>query len=135
MTYSAEQRAEIVERIEGALSVGTPLAVVCREDGMPGTSTVYEWMEASEELSGRIARARELGWDALAQECLTIADSAAADGVAVQHMKLRIETRLKLLAKWDPKRYGDLVKLAGSDGTSPVMSALAVTFVQAPAAE
>ena len=27
------------------------------------------------------------------------------------HRKLQIETRLKLLAKWDPKRYGDKVDL------------------------
>ena len=25
----------------------------------------------------------------------------------IQRAKLRIDTRLKLLSKWDPKRYGD----------------------------
>jgi hypothetical protein len=25
----------------------------------------------------------------------------------VEHRKLRIDTRLKLLAKWNPKKYGD----------------------------
>ncbi|HXD37446.1 MAG TPA: hypothetical protein VN624_12375, partial [Rhodanobacter sp.] len=30
------------------------------------------------------------------------------------HRKLRIDTRLKLLAKWDPKRYGDKQQLEHS---------------------
>jgi hypothetical protein len=35
------------------------------------------------------------------------------------HRKLQIETRLKLLAKWNPKKYGDRVQLAG-DADSPL---------------
>ena len=35
------------------------------------------------------------------------------------HRKLQIETRLKLLAKWDPKRYGEKMTLAG-DPESPL---------------
>lgn len=32
--------------------------------------------------------------------------------------KLRVETRLKLLAKWDPKRYGEKItqEISGPDG-------------------
>lgn len=29
----------------------------------------------------------------------------------IEHRKLRIETRLKLLAKWNPKKYGDKLDL------------------------
>ena len=40
------------------------------------------------------------------------------------HRKLQVETRLKLLAKWDPKRYGDLMRqeISGPDG-SPITQA------------
>jgi hypothetical protein len=34
--------------------------------------------------------------------------------------KLRIETRLKLLAKWNPKKWGDKLELAG-DQQNPLM--------------
>jgi hypothetical protein len=34
----------------------------------------------------------------------------------VQRDKLIIETDLKLLAKWDPKRYGDRLDLGNADG-------------------
>jgi len=39
------------------------------------------------------------------------------DGEHVSRSKLRIETRLKLLACWDPKRYG--AKAAG-DAENPI---------------
>jgi hypothetical protein len=38
----------------------------------------------------------------------------------VQRSKLRIETRLKLLAKWNPKKWGDKLELAG-DQQNPLM--------------
>jgi hypothetical protein len=37
----------------------------------------------------------------------------------IQRSKLRIETRLKLLAKWNPKKYGERVQVAG-DADSPL---------------
>jgi hypothetical protein len=127
MAYSPEQRAEIVELIVDGLRKGTPLAVLCRCEDMPGTSTVYEWMEGDAGLSGRIARAREDGWDQIAQDALKIADDGSLDTIDTKYgpkpdkewidrSKLRVETRLKLLAKWDPKRYGDMIKHAGADG-------------------
>ena len=36
------------------------------------------------------------------------------------HRKLQIETRLKLLSKWDPKRFGDRVALTGADNAPPI---------------
>jgi hypothetical protein len=36
------------------------------------------------------------------------------------HRKLQIETRLKLLACWDPKKYGNRTTLAG-DAQNPVV--------------
>jgi hypothetical protein len=57
------------------------------------------------------------GFDAIAEETVAIADTPPAyakteggmriDTGDVAHRKLQIETRLKLLAKWDPKRYGE----------------------------
>lgn len=79
-------------------------------------------------LSTRFARARDDGYDAIAVDTLKIADDGANDwmekrnqngelvgytlnGEHVQRSKLRIETRLKLLAKWNPTKYGDKVDL------------------------
>jgi hypothetical protein len=121
--YSADLHSAICER----LAKGEPLAVICRDEGFPATRTVSDWKRAHPEFSADFARARDEGFDAIAAGCLEIADDAtsdyvekerpdgskyeAFDGEHVQRSKLRIETRLKLLAKWDPNRYGDRVAL------------------------
>lgn len=102
---------------------------------MPHPSTVRDWInDGSKQMFSRaIAHAREIGFDVIATDCLSIADNAQNDwmdnndpdnpgfkfnGEHVQRSKLRIETRLKLLAKWDPKRYGEMMRqeISGPDG-------------------
>lgn len=112
---------EIVEAIIDGVSKGQTLRQLCRDLGI-SKSAWYEWMKADDELSGRFARARIDGFDEIAEECLEIADDGSRDYAMsesgapvvdhdhIQRSKLRIETRLKLLAKWDPKRYGELLK-------------------------
>jgi hypothetical protein len=112
------------------LAQGEPLAQICREDGMPCLVTVWNWQKADPSVSERIARAREAGFDQIAQDALDIADDGSRDYKPsedgrelpdhdhIQRSKLRVETRLKLLAKWDPKRYGERIaqELTGKDG-------------------
>jgi hypothetical protein len=120
---------EVCALICERLSKGEPLAQICRDAGMPAARTVREWQEKDDEFSAAIARAREDGFDAIAIEALEIADDGSRDyktgprGIVVdqdhvQRSKLRVETRLKLLAKWDPKRYGERLQteLSGPDG-------------------
>ncbi len=123
---------ELVEHIAERLSQGEPMAQICRDEGMPAYRTVKDWIDIDASVSADIARAREAGFDQIALDALRIADHAAGDIVdngdgsvtidreLVQRSKLRVETRLKLLAKWDPKRYGDRQVLAG-DPDSPLI--------------
>lgn len=67
--------AEIEDEIVRRLSDGEPLRSICRDNHMPGWQRVYEWMAADSDFAGRIARARELGADAIAEQCLDIADT------------------------------------------------------------
>lgn len=114
----------VIDEIIDRVSRGTPLAEVCRDDHLPALRTFYDWAEADEALSARFARAREEGEEYIAADCLTIADDSRNDwmerqaeagdekalqlnGEHIQRSKLRIETRLKLLAKWNPKKWGD----------------------------
>lgn len=114
-----EIEQEIIER----LSKGEPMAVICRDEGMPSVSTVRNWQNEDASFAASIARAREDGFDAIAADCLEIADETGrdtrvgqngeeqADGEWISRSRLRVETRLKLLAKWDPKRYGELINI------------------------
>ena len=129
---------EIADSICEQLSVGVPLREICRKEGYPKWRTVYDWLAKDEEFAARFAHARDVGYEQIAQECLEIADDGTNDwvekldkdqipigwqlnGEHVQRSKLRIETRLKLLAKWSPKKYGDKVTLAG-DEANPIVT-------------
>jgi hypothetical protein len=124
------------EAIIGWISEGKTLRDYCRQDDCPSFHTVYRWLDDDNDFSRRFARAREIGHDVIAQECLSIANTPVAEEElqidsegktkktikdALGHRKLQIDTRLKLLAKWDPKRYGDKLEL-GSDPDKPIVT-------------
>ena len=130
--------SEVMEIIADQIAEGTPLREICRQPGMPSWRAAYQWMEEDLEFAARIARSRELGFDAIAAQSLEIVDEkpergpdGKIDSASVAHAKLRAEHRLKLLAKWSPKKYGEKVEttLVGSDG-GPVAMSLAVSFVK-----
>src|ERR1700733_13679898 len=118
------QTPEIIEEICNRLAEGEPLAQICRSEGMPGLRTVYDWTENQPDISARIARARDAGEDVIAADCLRIADTPV-EGVRTEiggkdgpkeiredmlgHRKLQIDTRLKLLAKWNTKKWGERI--------------------------
>lgn len=125
----------LAQSICSRLSKGEPLAQICRDDGMPSVQTISDWKTKHPEFSVWFVRAREEGYDAIAAECLVISNTPIeglettkkADGSIEEkrgdmlgHRKLQIETRLKLLAKWDPKRYGDKLALGGADDLPPI---------------
>ena len=124
---------EIADQICDLVSNGVNLRSVCRMDGMPSWRTVYNWVVEKPDFASRLARARELGYDALAEEALEISNTPVMGQKQVMgdkstyttvedmlgHRKLQIETRLKLLACWDPKKYGNKVQLGG-DADNPV---------------
>lgn len=87
------------------LSEGKTLREFCRQEGMPSRQTIDRWRQEDEEFSGRVARARDTGFEQMADQCVEIADSAEDPALG----RLRVDTRLKLLACWDPKRYGNKV--------------------------
>lgn len=122
-------RAETTQAILEQISKGIPLSVICKQEGMPHPSTVREWMKTNPEFADEMAIARETGFDAIAMEILAIADDASKDTIDskfgsmpnkewILRAKLKCEMRLKLLAKWDPKRYGEKIsaELSGPNG-------------------
>lgn len=82
-----------------------------------------EWLRNDPEFSLAYEQARGYRYDDLAEECLEIADDTSIDTVIgadgsrrpnkewIQRSKVRIQTRLDLLARWDPARYGAKVQI------------------------
>ncbi len=112
------------------ISEGNTLQDFCRKDGRPASRTLYLWEADDTSFAANIARARDLGHDVIAERCLALADTQPLevfdeggnkryDPGSIAWRKLQIETRLKLLAKWNPRKYGDKTILAG-DADAPV---------------
>lgn len=105
-----ERTPEVMDEIVRRISEGEPLRQICRSAHMPNWQRVYEWIDADADFAGRIAHARAQGADAIAEQALEIADNVTEDPAS---RRVRVDTRLKLLAKWQPKKYGDAVTLKG----------------------
>ena len=138
---------EIAQKMCEMLAEGVPLREICRQEGFPEWRTVYDWMyrddalgEAGTGLSAAIAHAREVGQDAIAEqiwmdmnkepERILSEGGGRIDSGYVQWQKAKAEIGLKLLAKWNPKRYGDRVALAG-DAESPLKVEADITIFDA----
>ncbi len=121
---------EIAQKMCEMLSDGIPLREICRQEGFPEWRTVYDWMYRDDALgangvglSAAIARAREVGQEAIAEqiwldmlaepERILSEGGGRIDSGYVQLIKARADIGLKLLAKWNPKRYGDKITHAG----------------------
>lgn len=131
-TYSIERIDAICER----MAQGEPLAKICRDPEMPGLRTVYDWRDAHPEAAEKLLAAREAGEEVIAASCMDICDeregkaimaggeevAVVFDSTAVQRNKLRIWTRLELLKKWNPKKWGDKVQHGGAHDLPPIRS-------------
>jgi len=113
--YTPELAHEICRR----LLEGETLKVICRDDGMPSASTVRLWvLDDVEGFADLYARARLVGYHAMADDMLEIPDNPETDAAAVNRDRLKVDTRKCLLAKALPKIYGEKLttEVTGKDG-------------------
>jgi hypothetical protein len=106
MPYPAKKNPKLIEEVLSRIAQGETLAALGRELDFHPQSWA-DWMRADEALAIAYADARDTGHDVIADDVLQIIDSVPAQGEEIQRAKLRAEYRLKLLAKWNPKKYGD----------------------------
>jgi hypothetical protein len=100
---------EEITNICNRLAEGKSLRSICKEFELK-ESTVRYWLAKDENAFAHSTRARELGCDALADECLEIADGIDPTDVK----RVKIDTRIRLIGKWS-QRYSD--KLAITNKT------------------
>lgn len=124
-SYTLDTAVVICER----LANGEALTKICKDSGMPGLSTVYQWLATRPDFAELYARAREDQADTLAAEIIEIADDGARDYVDddgkkvvnhdhIQRSKLRVDARKWYAAKLAPKKYSEKVsqELSGPGG-------------------
>ncbi len=116
----------LFEMILKDLAEGRSLLSLCQEYGV--TRSAFRHFRDNDE-ARKIAyrEARADGCDAMADECQQIADESQhdtkmgrngpmMDAEYVARSKLRIDTRLKLLACFDPARYGAKLDVTTNGG-------------------
>lgn len=124
----------IKDQLVAWLAEGKTLRDFCRQDEMPSFGAIYKWLQEDKDFDQRFAHARVIGHDVIADECASLADTEPLavydeagnkryDPGSIAWRKMQIETRLKLLAKWSPKKYGDKTILAGDDENPVVVEA------------
>lgn len=113
--FSSAVAAEICAR----LAAGETLRAICRDRSLPTETVVRGWVTDRPRFAAAYERAREIGYAALADQLLEIADDSSADTYvddkgrarsvteAIQRSRLRIDTRKWLLAKVLPRLWGD----------------------------
>lgn len=109
--------ANFADEIIAWITDGKTLRDYCRQKGKPAWQTVYEWVRKDKDFAERFAHARDAGTDAIAEDTIAMideppaqtADGSRIDPAFVQWRRIQVEQRLKLLAKWNPKKYGDKV--------------------------
>jgi hypothetical protein len=121
-------------------------SILAEDERFPSKQTFYRWMLNHAELRDLYARAKDEQLQILADEIVEIADNAQiGETITVkgeerevkmadmlQHRNLRIESRKWLLAKLNPKKYGDKLGLTGGDGTSPVQMQIITSIPRPP---
>lgn len=104
MGRPSKKTPAIVEEIVERLSKGEPLARICDDAHMPDFSTVWRWENDDDDFRNLSARGRANGTHYIADDCLRIADNEELDPA---DKRVRIDTRLRLIGKWNAKAYGE----------------------------
>ena len=133
MPYPAKKTPKLIEEVLSRIAQGETLASLGRELNFHPVSWNF-WVREDEDLAVAYAQARDVGADVIADDVLRIIDeepervvqideegnksTSRIDSAGVAWAKNRAELRLKLLAKWHPKKYGDKqqVEVGNKDG-------------------
>lgn len=93
-------------------------ALSAENENFPAPSTIYLWLDQHKEFSECYARCKQAQQDRMAESILKIADDSSGDeamtanGNRIENReftsrsKLRVETRMWLMERLAPKKYG-----------------------------
>lgn len=117
MTASMFTQA-LFDRICERMAEGESLRAICKGKDMPAKRTVLRWVAADEKLAAQYAEAQQMRAEHYFDEIIDIADSKSDP----QKTRVQIDARKWVLARMNPKKYGDKFtqELTG-DGGGPLV--------------
>lgn len=101
MSKRTEITAGLVLEVCQDVANGKTLTQAAKERGTSGAAIRYQLLKDA-DLFSHSARAREIGCDAIADECIAIADGPGDPA----DKRIKIDTRIRLIGKWS-QRYSD----------------------------
>lgn len=122
--YSTELAIKICNR----LALGESVLQICRDDDMPEPRTVYLWLlnlqaEDKKEFREMYEKAREIQAEVMHDQLMEISDDGTNDWMEkevgegrtitvpdheyINRSRLRVDTRKWIIARMNPKKYGD----------------------------
>ena len=120
-------KAEIVNTICDRIAEGESLRSVLLSEGMPKKSLFFYWISNNTDFADQYARAMECRADVLFEEILEIADEKSGDIITtrdgeeipnnefIQRSKLRVDARKWVVARMQPKKYGDKIDVTSDN--------------------
>lgn len=96
-------KAGVTKAILDDIADGLSLTAACRKKGRPAHPTFMDWVNADPELGRAYDRARDVGTDAMFEEIVGIADESGDPN----RLRVRVDTRKWVIARRNPKKYGD----------------------------
>ncbi len=132
--FDPEAANEVCFRLSG----GESLVSICKDERLPGHTTIFQWISQHPEFAENYARARQFWAHAEFERMMEIADtpmegekieegstdkgsySKTTRGDMTDHRRLQVDTRKWALARMFPKVYGDYqrndTQLSGAGG-------------------
>uniref|UniRef100_A0A973WQG6 Terminase small subunit protein n=2 Tax=Bradyrhizobium quebecense TaxID=2748629 RepID=A0A973WQG6_9BRAD len=137
---------ELATLICARMAEGESLRSICRDEEMPGLSTVFLWLSKDKAFVEQYARAIDARSTVMEEEILQISDDASGDVIEgedgsvkvnaefVARSRLKVDTRKWLMARMSPKKYGDKLttEVTGADGGPIKQEISRIELVAAP---
>jgi hypothetical protein len=113
--YTPEKAEYICEQV----AHGRIILDIIKDEGMPGLTTFFRWLAAHDEFRNKYRDARDIQAQLMADELKQIADDGRNDTYTdekgnervawdvIKRSELRVSTRMWLMSKMMPKKYGD----------------------------
>lgn len=140
--YSEKLAMVICDRI----SSGESVTQICRDDNMPLARTVYRWLLEKEKESfyKMYTQAQTLRADVIHDEIFDIADDGSNDWMErevgkgrtitvpdheyINRSRLRVDTRKWVLARMNPKKYGESIDVTTKGKKMPAARTVVVNY-------
>lgn len=142
MKYTPSQREMLFKKVIKELQKGRFLRQILEDDGMPSRTALYDWLDKDEKYQERYARAMELGDEVLFEETLEVArtpmegetveygpkGTTIKRGDMLGHRRLLIDTIDKVLARRNPRKYGNKIDVTSGGDPLAVPAIIGMTI-------